>query len=100
MNRNQIVQTIPVNFEPTSAAMSTDLKKVAIGCQKSKVVVYDIIQGGRLKESGCTISTNGDVTDVKFSPDNKHLGISTGKKQVKVVACSGNFDVEKLDQSS
>lgn len=53
---------------------------------QSKVILYDI-EGDKLKESG-SIPTNGKVTDLKFSPDEKSLAMCTGNKQVKVVSTS------------
>merc|ERR1719495_862173 len=51
MKDDKILQTLKVNYEPTCAAMSTALGKVAIGATHSKVYLYDI-ENQQLKEAG------------------------------------------------
>lgn len=84
-------------YEPTCIALNNTLGKVALGTDHNKVVMYDIV-GDKLEENG-SIPTNGDVTDVQFSPDNQYLGLCTGKKQVKAVLTS-DYAVEKLNQAT
>jgi len=97
MKDDKVLQTLKVNYEPTCAAMSTALNKVAIGASHSKVYLYDI-ENQQLKEAG-SIPTNGNVTDLKFSPDSSLLAMSTGKKQVKVVETE-NIEKICVDQSA
>ena len=54
------------------------------------MIIYDI-EGDQLKETG-SFPTNGNVTGVKFSPDNQYVAISSGRKQVKIV-CTSDFKV-------
>ena len=66
-------------------------------CLQSKVVIYDI-EGDQLKET-TSFSTNGVVTSVKFSPDNKFIACCTDKKQVKIVLAE-DFKVCIFDMSA
>jgi len=82
----RVDQVYKCRYEPSCVAISSTLGKVALGTEDSKVILYDI-EGDKLKESG-SIPTNGKVTDLKFSPDEKSLAMCTGNKQVKVVSTS------------
>lgn len=92
---------IPTNQDNARVALSTSLSKVALGTE-SKVIIYSIV-GDKLvkgeKDERIEIPTNGNVTDLKFSPDDKYLAICTGKKQVKVMLTS-DFKTEKMNQGS
>jgi len=92
---------LPLNHENGRVALCTNLSKVAVGTE-SKVVIYNIV-GDKLvkgeKDDRIEIPTNGNVTDLKFSPDEQYLAICTGKKQVKVVLTS-DFKTEKVNQGS
>lgn len=92
---------LPLNYENGRLALCTNLSKVAVGTE-SKVVIYNIV-GDKLvkgeKDDRIEIPTNGNVTDLKFSPDEQYLAICTGKKQVKVVLTS-DFKTEKVNQGS
>lgn len=99
--KNDKVTYTHINYEPTSVAVCSALNKVAVGTKSTKVLLFEMMNQGDgvvLTETGF-IPTNGDVTDVQFSPDNTHLAISTGKKQVKVVQ-TANFEEEVLNEVS
>ena len=66
-----------------------------------QVLIFDInVQGDNvILNASDIIPTNGDITSIKFSPDKTLLGMSTGKKQVKVVETT-NYDSEKINQAS
>ena len=95
---NKVAQAMKVDYEPTCVAMSVALNKVAIGTDACKVVIYDIHGRRPLVESG-HVTTNGNVTDVQFSPDSAMLAMCTAEKQVKVVE-TADFHTEKVNQSS
>jgi len=93
----RIDQVHKTKYEPTCVALNTNLGKVALGTDHCKVVLYNIV-GDKLEEAG-SIPTNGNATDLKFSPDEKYLAMCTGKKQVKVVLTS-DYETEKVNQAS
>ena len=99
MKDDKIIQTMKVNYEPTCAAISTALGKVAIGANQCKVYLYDIENQQLKTESAGSVATSGNVTSVQFSPDNSMLAMSTGKKQVKVVDIE-NLEKERVNQVS
>jgi len=99
INKNETKIDNKVNYEPTCAAICTALGKVAIGSNQCKVFIYDIQKDGQLKQCDDSIPTNGNVTDVKFSPNGAYLAMSTGKKQVKVVDVN-SMDTPKMDVAS
>lgn len=82
--------------ENYSVDINTELSKVCIGLDESKVMVYDI-KGDQLEEYGY-FPTNGRVTDIKFSPDNQYVAIASAKKQVKIIQTS-DFKTEKQNYS-
>lgn len=92
----KIINSYKTDVENFSVAINSDLGKVCIGNEDNKVIVYDI-KGDALEQSG-SIPTNGRVTDIKFSPDNKYVAVCTSKKQVKVVETS-DFKKEKQNWS-
>jgi len=97
----KVVQILKMKYEPTSVDVCSALGKVAVGTKNSKVLIFDLnIQGENVVLNASDIvPTNGDVTDIKFSPDKTLLGMCTGKKQVKVVETT-NYDMEKINQAS
>jgi len=97
----KVMQVLKMKYEPTCVDLCSTLGKVAVGTENSKVLIFDLnIQGESVVLNASDIvPTNGDVTDIKFSPDKTCLGMCTGKKQVKVVETS-NYDMEKINQAS
>lgn len=81
----------------TAVAVNSTLGKVCVGTQESKVHVYDI-SGDELKMCG-SFACNGNVTDIKFSPNNAFVGLCTGKKQVKIMETS-DFKTQKCNWGS
>jgi len=92
----KIVNSYKTDVENFSVNINADLGKVCVGTEENKINVYDI-KGDALEHCG-TISANGRVTDIKFSPDGKYVGMSTAKKQVKVVETS-DYKTEKQNWS-
>jgi len=88
----KITNKYETGSENYAVAVNADLGKVCVGIDESKVLVYDI-KGDSLEQCG-SFSTNGRVTDIKFSGDNQYVAISTAKKQVKVIQTS-DFKTEK-----
>jgi len=96
----KIVQVYQVKYEPKCVDINIALNKVAVGAGNSKVVIYDLVNNhNELKESGRPIPTNGNVTDIKFSPCNSYLAMCTGKKQVKIVT-TADYEKEQLNEAS
>lgn len=95
----KITHTYKTEVENYSVDICADLGKVCIGVDEplNKINVFDI-NGDELKECG-SFSSNGRVTDIKFSPDNKYVVICTAKKQVKLIHTS-DFKTEKQNWSS
>jgi len=95
----KVTHKYKVKYEPASVAVNSSLGKVLVGTDaaSAKVIVYDI-EGDQLKETS-TFPCNGNVTDIKFSPDNQYVAIASGKKQVKIV-CTSDFKTEQANWGS
>lgn len=72
--------------------------KVAVGTDQMKVMIYGVGSDGTLTEEG-SFPTNGDSTDIAFSPDGQMLAASTGKKQVKIVRTT-DYQTEVMNKAS
>jgi len=81
-----IINCVAVSYGPTCIDVNPDGSKVAVGGEDSKVRIYQL-SNCDLKETD-SFPCNGNVTDVKFSPDGFTIAASTGKKQVKVVTAN------------
>jgi len=92
-----VVGTVKTQYEPSCVDVNADGSKVAVGGQDSKVRIYNL-SNTDLKESEL-FPCNGNVTDVKFSPDGFMIACCTGKKQVKVVSAN-DVKTEKCNWAS
>jgi WD40 repeat protein len=85
MRGGAVVHEEKVEYEPSCCSYSTANNSIAVGEAGGNTVrIYNVADGGLdvVKEVQCS----GPITDVKYSPDQKHMVVADGNRRVTLFA--------------
>jgi len=79
----RVVNKHPVKYQPTTAALSVDETKVAVGGKDNNVYVYNIA-GDKLSEAAVLKSHRGPISGLTYSPDGQWLASADTNREILV----------------
>ena len=88
----EVQRLLPVGTVPRCVAWTPDSKRIAAGCQDCAVIVWDT---NTWREVETIRGHKGEVTDVSFTADGKHL-ISSDSDETKAWDISGDADAHAV----
>jgi len=83
---SQVVNKHAIAYQASAVAMSHDGTQLAVGGKDSKIYIYQLDNGGSIKEVRVLEGHRGEVTALAYSSDGKYLGAGDSNREVKVWA--------------
>jgi len=84
LEKENVVNHIPVKFEPTCIAITPDHTEVAVGSKIDQLIHVFTLDGGKLSEKYTIEGHRGQVSTLAYSPCGRYLASGDTNREVKV----------------